>query len=142
MMSILVVVEHDNQAVNAATLNTLAAARQIGGDIHLLVAGANCAEAANAAAAVEGAWLMALHSAALFDSGELRKAETQAAMAKFVASDTAMKVTCDAVQVLGGYGYMQDYPVERMMRDAKLTQIYTGTNQITRMVAGRSILGR
>jgi electron transfer flavoprotein alpha subunit len=55
MMSILVVVEHDNQAVNAATLNTLAAARQIGGDIHLLVAGANCAEAANAAAALEGA---------------------------------------------------------------------------------------
>ena len=54
-MSILVVVEHDNQAVNAATLNTLAAARQIGGDIHLLVAGANCAEAANAAAALEGA---------------------------------------------------------------------------------------
>ena len=53
-MSILVVVEHDNQAVNAATLNTLAAARQIGGDIHLLVAGANCAEAANAAAALEG----------------------------------------------------------------------------------------
>jgi alkylation response protein AidB-like acyl-CoA dehydrogenase len=97
---------------------------------------------ADMAAAVEGAWLMALQSAALFDSGELRKAETQAAMAKFVASDTAMKVTCDAVQVLGGYGYMQDYPVERMMRDAKLTQIYTGTNQITRMVAGRSILGR
>ncbi len=54
-MSILVVVEHDNQAVNAATLNTLAAARQIGGDIHLLVAGANCAEAANAAATLEGA---------------------------------------------------------------------------------------
>jgi len=55
MMSILVVVEHDNKAVNAATLNTLAAARQIGGDIHLLVAGANCAEAANAAATLEGA---------------------------------------------------------------------------------------
>ena len=54
-MSILVVVEHDNQAVNTATLNTLAAARKIGGDIHLLVAGANCAEAANAAAALEGA---------------------------------------------------------------------------------------
>jgi alkylation response protein AidB-like acyl-CoA dehydrogenase len=85
---------------------------------------------------------MTLQSAALFDSGNLRKAETQAAMAKFVASDTAMKVTCDAVQVLGGYGYMKDYPVERMMRDAKLTQIYTGTNQIMRLVAGRSILGK
>ena len=52
-----------------------------------------------------------------------------------------MKVTTDAVQILGGYGYMKDYPVERMMRDAKLTQIYTGTNQIMRLVAGRSILG-
>lgn len=97
---------------------------------------------ADMAAAVEGARLMTLRSAALFDSGELRKAAAQAAMAKFVASDTAMKVTCDAVQVMGGYGYMKDYPVERMMRDAKLTQIYTGTNQITRLVAGRSILGR
>jgi alkylation response protein AidB-like acyl-CoA dehydrogenase len=96
---------------------------------------------ADMAAAVEGARLMTLHSAALFDSGELRKASTQAAMAKFVASDTAMKVTCDAVQVMGGYGYIKDYPVERMMRDAKLTQIYTGTNQIMRLVAGRSILG-
>ena len=96
---------------------------------------------ADMAAAVEGARLMTLESAVLFDSGELRKAPTQAAMAKFVASDTAMKVTCDAVQVMGGYGYMRDYPVERMMRDAKLTQIYTGTNQIMRLIAGRSILG-
>jgi alkylation response protein AidB-like acyl-CoA dehydrogenase len=95
---------------------------------------------ADMAAAVEGARLMTLQSAALFDRGEFNKAATQAAMAKFVASDTAMKVTCDAVQVLGGYGYMKDYPVERMMRDAKLTQIYTGTNQIMRLVAGRSIL--
>ena len=60
-------------------------------------------------------------------------------MAKFVASDNAMKVTTDAVQVLGGYGYMKDYPVERMMRDAKLIQIYTGTNQIMRLVAAREI---
>ncbi len=60
-------------------------------------------------------------------------------MAKLLASDTAMKVTTDAVQVLGGYGYMKDYPVERMMRDAKLIQIYTGTNQIMRFVAGREI---
>ena len=61
------------------------------------------------------------------------------AMAKFVASDTAMNVTTDAVQVMGGYGYMKDYPVERMMRDAKLIQIYTGTNQIMRLVTAREI---
>ena len=97
---------------------------------------------ADMTAAVEGARLMTLESAELFDRGELHTAATQAALAKFVASDTAMKVTCDAVQVMGGYGYMKDYPLERMMRDAKLTQIYTGTNQIMRLVAGRSILGK
>jgi alkylation response protein AidB-like acyl-CoA dehydrogenase len=51
-----------------------------------------------------------------------------------------MKVTTDAVQILGGYGYIKDYPVERMMRDAKITQIYEGTNQIQRMVMARSLL--
>jgi alkylation response protein AidB-like acyl-CoA dehydrogenase len=61
------------------------------------------------------------------------------AMAKFIASDTAMRVTTDAVQVMGGYGYMKDYPVERMMRDAKLIQIYTGTNQIMRLVTAREL---
>ncbi len=59
------------------------------------------------------------------------------AAAKCFASDTAMKVTTDAVQVLGGYGYVSDYPVERMMRDAKLTQIYEGTNQVQRIVMAR-----
>ena len=63
-----------------------------------------------------------------------------AAMAKLFASDTAMRVTTDAVQVLGGYGYIRDYPVERMMRDAKITQIYEGTNQIQRVVIGRALL--
>jgi alkylation response protein AidB-like acyl-CoA dehydrogenase len=63
-----------------------------------------------------------------------------AAMAKLFASDMAMKVTTDAVQVLGGYGYISDYPVERMMRDAKITQIYEGTNQIQRVVIGRALL--
>ncbi|HEX6548190.1 MAG TPA: acyl-CoA dehydrogenase family protein [Candidatus Dormibacteraeota bacterium] len=63
-----------------------------------------------------------------------------AAMAKMFASDMAMKVTTDAVQILGGYGYIQDYPVERMMRDAKITQIYEGTNQIQRVVIGRALL--
>jgi len=63
-----------------------------------------------------------------------------AAMAKLFASDTAMKVTTDAVQILGGYGYIRDYPVERMMRDAKITQIYEGTNQIQRVVISRHLL--
>ena len=63
-----------------------------------------------------------------------------AAMAKLFASDTAMRVTTDAVQILGGYGYIQDYPVERMMRDAKITQIYEGTNQIQRVVISRQLL--
>jgi len=61
------------------------------------------------------------------------------AMAKLFCSDTAMEVTVQAVQVLGGYGYVTEYPVERMMRDAKLTQIYEGTNEIQRVVIGRSL---
>jgi alkylation response protein AidB-like acyl-CoA dehydrogenase len=60
--------------------------------------------------------------------------------AKCLASDTAMQVTTDAVQLLGGYGYTRDFPVERMMRDAKITQIYEGTNQIQRMVMARQLL--
>jgi acyl-CoA dehydrogenase len=59
------------------------------------------------------------------------------AMAKLFAADTAMAVTTDAVQVLGGYGYVTEYPVERMMRDAKITQIYEGTQEIQRTVIGR-----
>jgi acyl-CoA dehydrogenase len=62
------------------------------------------------------------------------------AAAKCFASDTAMQVTTDAVQVLGGYGYTHDYPVERMMRDAKITQIYEGTNQVQRIVMARQLL--
>jgi alkylation response protein AidB-like acyl-CoA dehydrogenase len=64
-----------------------------------------------------------------------------AAIAKLVASDMAMRVTTDAVQVLGGYGFVNDHPVERMMRDAKITQIYEGTNQIQRLVIARHLLG-
>jgi alkylation response protein AidB-like acyl-CoA dehydrogenase len=64
------------------------------------------------------------------------------AMCKLVAGDTAMRVTTDAVQVLGGYGYIDEFPVERMMRDAKITQIYEGTQQIQRLVIARSLLGR
>jgi len=62
-------------------------------------------------------------------------------MAKLFASDTAMEVTVEAVQVLGGYGYVNEYPVERMMRDAKITQIYEGTNEIQRLVIARQMKG-
>jgi alkylation response protein AidB-like acyl-CoA dehydrogenase len=64
----------------------------------------------------------------------------EASQAKLVASDVAMSVTTDAVQILGGYGYMQEYPVERFMRDAKLTQILEGTNQIQRVIISKQIL--
>ena len=63
-----------------------------------------------------------------------------AAMAKMFASDSAMKITTNAVQVLGGYGYIRDYPVERLMRDAKITQIYEGTNEVQRMVVSGALL--
>jgi alkylation response protein AidB-like acyl-CoA dehydrogenase len=65
-----------------------------------------------------------------------------AALCKLVAGDAAMRVTTDAVQVLGGYGYIDEFPVERMMRDAKITQLYEGTQQIQRLVVARSLLGR
>jgi alkylation response protein AidB-like acyl-CoA dehydrogenase len=64
------------------------------------------------------------------------------ALCKLVAGDAAMAVTTDAVQVLGGYGYIDEFPVERMMRDAKITQLYEGTQQIQRLVVARSLLGR
>jgi alkylation response protein AidB-like acyl-CoA dehydrogenase len=64
------------------------------------------------------------------------------AAAKCFASDVAMEITTDAVQLLGGYGYTKDYPVERMMRDAKITQIYEGTNQVQRIVMARALLNR
>jgi len=64
------------------------------------------------------------------------------AMCKLVAGDTAMRVTTDAVQVLGGYGYIDEFPVERMMRDAKITQLYEGTQQVQRLVIARALLGR
>jgi alkylation response protein AidB-like acyl-CoA dehydrogenase len=65
-----------------------------------------------------------------------------AAMAKLKCGDTAMRVTTDAVQILGGFGYSTEYPVERMMRDAKITQIYEGTQQIQRLVIARSVVGK
>lgn len=95
---------------------------------------------ADMVAQTEAARELTYKAAWLLDQGNSREASKFCAMAKFLASDTAMRVTTDAVQCLGGYGYMKEYPVERMMRDAKLVQIYTGTNQIMRMVAAREIL--
>ena len=94
---------------------------------------------ADMAAGIEAARLLTYQAARCLDRKNTRRGTKFCAMAKFLASDTAMKVTTDAVQVMGGYGYMKDYPVERMMRDAKLIQIYTGTNQIMRMVTAREI---
>ncbi|HEX5512486.1 MAG TPA: acyl-CoA dehydrogenase family protein [Actinomycetales bacterium] len=79
-----------------------------------------------------------LHAARLKDAG--RPFTRQAAVAKLVATDAAMRVTTNAVQVLGGYGYTKDFPVERYMREAKVTQIFEGTNQIQRLVIGRNLL--
>jgi alkylation response protein AidB-like acyl-CoA dehydrogenase len=73
------------------------------------------------------------------DSGA-KDISKESAMAKVLASDTAMRVTTDAVQILGGYGYMREYPVEKMMRDAKITQIYEGTNQIQRNVIALELI--
>jgi alkylation response protein AidB-like acyl-CoA dehydrogenase len=78
---------------------------------------------------------------AMIDADETGPELTKlSAMAKLYCTDIAMDVTTDAVQVLGGYGYIQEYPVERMMRDAKITQIYEGTNQIQRLVIAREML--
>jgi alkylation response protein AidB-like acyl-CoA dehydrogenase len=91
-------------------------------------------------AATEGARQI-LYAACLEIDAGARDAARWAALAKLVAGDAAMRVTTDAVQVLGGYGYVDEYPVERMMRDAKITQIYEGTQQIQRLVVARALLG-
>ncbi|MEJ7690356.1 MAG: acyl-CoA dehydrogenase family protein [Nocardioidaceae bacterium] len=93
---------------------------------------------ADMAAAVEAARSTYLNAARRRDAG--RPFSRQAAIAKLVATDAAMRVTTDAVQVLGGYGYTRDFPAERYMREAKVTQIFEGTNQIQRMVIARSLL--
>ncbi|MEW6553022.1 MAG: acyl-CoA dehydrogenase family protein [Actinomycetota bacterium] len=94
---------------------------------------------ADMATEVESSRMLVYRSAAMADNKD-PDLSLYSAMAKMKASDTAMRVTTDAVQVMGGYGYMKDYPVERMMRDAKITQIYEGTNQIQRLVISRSLL--
>jgi acyl-CoA dehydrogenase len=93
---------------------------------------------ADMAMAVETARLLTWRAAHAADQ-DAKDAERFAAMAKCYASDTAMRVSTDAVQVLGGYGYMKEYPVEKYMRDAKLLQIYEGTNQIQRLIMARRL---
>ena len=89
--------------------------------------------------AIEGARLLTLRAATLKDAGKPYTAA--AAMAKLFAAETAMKVTTDAVQVHGGYGFIKEYEVERYFRDAKITQIYEGTSQIQKLVIAREVLG-
>ena len=94
---------------------------------------------ADMAIQVEASRALTYQVARSVDAGE-KSISGISAMAKVMASDTAMKVTTDAVQVLGGYGYMKEYPVEKMMRDAKITQIYEGTNQIQREVIALNLI--
>lgn len=94
---------------------------------------------ADMAAAVDAARATYIDAARRKDAG--LPYSRQASVAKLTATDAAMKVTTDAVQVLGGYGYTRDFPVERFMRDAKITQIFEGTNQIQRLVIARSLAG-
>jgi acyl-CoA dehydrogenase len=87
---------------------------------------------------IAAARLLVWQAAARIDAGERNTLE--AAMAKCFAADTVMRVTTDAVQVFGGYGYSTEYPVEKLMRDAKVFQIYEGTSQIQRMIIAREVL--
>ncbi len=94
---------------------------------------------ADMAIQIEAARALVYSAARMVDSGDKDIAKVSA-MCKTHASDTAMKVTTDAVQVFGGYGYMKEYPVEKLMRDAKITQIYEGTNQIQRSVIASALI--
>lgn len=93
---------------------------------------------ADMAAAVASARATYLEAARRLDRG--MPVTSQAAIAKLICTDAAMRVTTDAVQVLGGYGYTKDFPAERYMREAKVTQIFEGTNQIQRIVISRSLV--
>lgn len=88
---------------------------------------------------ISAARLLTFQSAAMIDKGQ--RASLESSMAKRFAADMAMEVTTNAVQIYGGYGYTKDYPVEKLMRDAKLMQIYEGTSQIQRLVIAKEILG-
>ena len=89
---------------------------------------------------ISAARLLMYHAATLKHEG--RSFAKEAAMAKLFASEAAMRITTKAVQFLGGYGYTNDYPVERMMRDAKITEIYEGTSEVQRMVISGNVLSR
>jgi alkylation response protein AidB-like acyl-CoA dehydrogenase len=95
---------------------------------------------ADMATKVEASRLLVYNAAEMLDRGDSNFG-MYSSMAKLFASDSAMAVTSDAIQILGGYGYMKEYPAERMLRDAKITQIYEGTNQIQRLVIARKLLG-
>ncbi len=95
---------------------------------------------ADMATKIEAARLLTWQAAWMLDAGWGRKATLYSSMAKRFAADTAMEVTTDAVQIFGGYGYIKEYPVEKLMRDAKLYQIYEGTSQIQRLVIARDVL--
>jgi alkylation response protein AidB-like acyl-CoA dehydrogenase len=88
---------------------------------------------------LEAARALIYAAARMIDAGAKDIAKVSA-MCKLYASDVAMKITTDAVQLFGGYGYMKEYPVEKLMRDAKITQIYEGTNQIQRGVIASSLI--
>jgi alkylation response protein AidB-like acyl-CoA dehydrogenase len=92
---------------------------------------------ADMATQIEVARQMTLHAASMKDAGV--PCLKEAAMAKLFASEMAEKVCSDAIQIHGGYGYVKEYHVERLMRDAKITQIYEGTSEIQKMVIGRNI---
>ncbi len=94
---------------------------------------------ADMATEIEAARLLTWQAAWMLDAGYGRKATLYSSFAKRFAADTAMKVTSDAVQIYGGYGYIKEYPVEKLMRDAKLFQIYEGTSQIQRLVIAKEI---
>lgn len=94
---------------------------------------------ADMATQIEAARALVYATCRMIDEGS-KKFSKESAMCKYYASDVAMKVTTDAVQLLGGYGYMKEYPVEKMMRDAKITQIYEGTNQIQRSIVAANLL--
>jgi len=96
---------------------------------------------ADMATNIEAARALVYHTASVIDSGE-KNVTRLSSMSKLFASDMAMKVTIDAIQILGGYGFMKEYPVEKMMRDAKITQIYEGTNQILRNVIALDMIKR
>ena len=94
---------------------------------------------ADMATQIEAARALVYSVARAIDSGQ-KGFSKESAMSKLFASDMAMKVTTDAVQIFGGYGYMKEYPVEKMMRDAKVTQIYEGTNQIQRNIIAQALI--